>query len=405
MHSTHSRHVLALLPAFAAGIIACSDDHAPTQPGDSTLTFATVSAGGGHVCAVTTPGAAYCWGANVAGQLGDGATGERVTAVLVAGGLIFATVSAGPEHTCGVTAGSAAYCWGANDAGALGDGTTTNRSSPVPVSGGLTFATVSAGGVSGARHTCGVTTGGAADCWGANAAGELGDGTTTNRSSPVPVSGGLIFATVSAGPEYTCGVTTGGATYCWGANDVGELGDGTTTNRSSPVPVSGGLTFATVSTGGVGRRNHTCGVTTGGAAYCWGANEFSQLGDGTTTDRSSPVPVSGGLTLAAVSTGAIHTCAVTTGGAAYCWGANDAGELGDGTRMNRMTPVAVLDAPTFTTVSAGGSHTCGVAADGRVYCWGSNQWGQLGTRPTTGPQQCFAGIGCSTTPLRVRVVP
>ena len=148
----------------------------------------------------------------------------------------FARVSAGGAHTCGVTSGGAAYCWGSNGDGELGDGTTADRLSPVPVAGGVSFAAVSAGD---GGDTCGVPAGGAAYCWGYNYFGQLGDGTTTNRSSPVLVTGGVSFAAVSAGPggDFTCGVTSGGAVYCWGYNGNGELGDGTTTNQSSPVLV------------------------------------------------------------------------------------------------------------------------------------------------------------------------
>jgi alpha-tubulin suppressor-like RCC1 family protein len=118
----------------------------------------------------------------------------------------------------------------------------------------------------------------------------LGDGTTTSRSSPVVVLGGLTFSAVSAGEYHSCGVTTGGAAYCWGDNQYGQLGDGTLINRTSPVPVVGALRFATVSTG---NRYHTCGETTGGLAFCWGDNHYGQLGDGTTTSSSVPVKVAG----------------------------------------------------------------------------------------------------------------
>jgi alpha-tubulin suppressor-like RCC1 family protein len=155
------------------------------------------------------------------------------------------------------------------------------------VLGGLTFAQVSAG----EYHSCGVTTAGAAYCWGRGYSGELGDGTTTYaRSSPVAVQGGLTFAQVSAGAHYSCGVTTVGAAYCWGDNGGGQLGDGTTTtDRTSPVLVRGGLTFAQVSAG----SGFTCGVTLDGVAYCWGENIYGQLGNGTTTNSSVPVKVAG----------------------------------------------------------------------------------------------------------------
>ncbi|HVH66599.1 MAG TPA: hypothetical protein VM716_01900 [Gemmatimonadales bacterium] len=262
-----------------------------------------------------------------------------MTPTPVAGGLVFAAVIPAEASTCGVTTAGAVYCWGANDAGQLGDGSTIGRTSPVAVVGGLSFATVSTL----LGHTCGVTTGGAVYCWGGNHAGQLGDGTTTNRSSPVAVQGGLTFATVSVGPFHTCGVTTAGAAYCWGQNVSGELGDGKPfeSSRTSPVAVVGGLTFATVSLG----YAHTCGVTTGGAAFCWGSNSAGQLGDRTAVDRSMPALVKtlaeGGLTVATLRTGGVYTCAVTSRYAAYCWGWNYHGQLGDGTTTNQASPVRV----------------------------------------------------------------
>src|SRR5437588_8882278 len=236
--------------------------------------------------------------------------------------------------------------------------------SELPVTTGLTFAQVSAR----EYYACGVTTAGAAYCWGYNGDGELGNGTTTTSPTPVAVSGGLTWAAVSAGLYHTCGVTTAGAAYCWGYNGDGELGDGTTTASTTPVAVTGGLTFAPVSGGGFS----ACGVTTAGAAYCWGYNGIGELGNGTTTNSATPVAVAGGLTWAAVSAGLYHTCGVTTAGAAYCWGNNGNGELGDGTTTASTTPVAVTGGLTFATVSAGGFSACGVTTAGAAYCWGFN---------------------------------
>jgi alpha-tubulin suppressor-like RCC1 family protein len=278
--------------------------------------FAALSGTYAHTCGLTTGGAAYCWGSNGAGQLGTGATagpqrcisgGVCSTApVLVSGGLSFAALTAGGLLTCGLTTNGAAYCWGFNGQGQLGNGMTTGpqdcggdfvcSATPVLVLGGMRFAALSAG----FDHTCGRTTSLAAYCWGYGAFGKLGTGTTESDSVPVPVMGGLSFAALTASGDHTCGVTTGGAAYCWGYNYHGELGDGATTGpqcyasptiacSSTPVLVSSGLNFAALSAG----FDHTCGVTTDGVAYCWGSNHFGQLGNGTTTDSNAPVKVAG----------------------------------------------------------------------------------------------------------------
>ena len=342
--------------------------------------FASVGAGSIHSCGLTVTGSAYCWGFNDFGQLGDGSTTGSLTPVLVSGGIRFSSISTRGGHTCGVTwrVGDA-YCWGENFRGQLGDGTTINRLTPVLVSGGLRFASVSAG-----ANTCGVTTAGDAYCWGDNFYGQLGDGTTINRLTPVPVAGGRTFASLSTGAQ-TCGVTAAGDAYCWGREE--RLGDGTTTNRLTPVRVAGGLSFASLSTGGW----HTCGVTAAGDAYCWGANRDGQLGDGTTNRSLTPLLVSGGLSFASVSAGVSHMCGVTTAGDAYCWGENSLGQLGDGTRTNRRTPVPVAGGLSFASVNTAGFNTCAVTTVGVVYCWGFNSDGQLGDGSTTD----------SLTPVRV----
>ena len=180
-----------------------------------------------------------------------------------------------------------------------------------------------------------MTTTGEAYCWGSNDSGRLGDGTTAQRITPVLVSGGNSWASVSAGGDHTCGVTTASDAYCWGYNDNGQLGDGTTRVHLGPHKVSGGHSWASVSAD----QNHTCGVTTADEAYCWGSNSNGQLGDGTTRANSTtPVLVSGVYSWASVSTGLLHTCGVTTTGEAYCWGSNGRGRLGDGTTIHRFAP-------------------------------------------------------------------
>jgi len=354
-----------------------------------------VDAGARHSCALNVAGAAFCWGFNDSGRVGDGTRTDRLVPTPVAAGLRFATVSAGFYHTCGVTTSGAAYCWGGNIGGALGDGTPTTRLVPTPVAGGLTFAALSAG----SYHTCGLTTSGAAYCWGGNIGGALGDGTTSDRLVPTAVVGGLTFAKLSAGYFQTCGVTTSGAAYCWGINPVGQLGDGTQTNRLVPTPVAGGLTFADVS----GQVYHTCGVTMSGAAYCWGSNSNGQLGDNTTTQRLVPTAVAGGLTFTSISAGDVHNCGVVTNGAAYCWGLNGSGQIGDGTRTDRLVPTRVAGGLTFAALTGGDFHSCGVTTSGAAYCWGLNEVGQVGDGTTINRLVPTAVVFQSTLPTTVPI--
>jgi len=252
----------------------------------ATVALASVTAGGRHTCGLTAAGEAFCWGSNDAGQLGDSSTARRLTPTAVLGGLTFTSLTAGAGHTCGLTAVGEAYCWGDNTAGQLGDDTRGRRLTPTAVAGALVFDELAAGSV----HTCGLTAAGEAYCWGSNDFGQLGDGTVVKRQIPTATIGGFTFAHLAtdAGGQHTCALDGAGSAYCWGSNSAGQLGDGTRTNRLVPTAVAGGLTFTNLSGGG----SHTCGVATAaGAAYCWGANTTGQLGDGTRVDRLMPVEV------------------------------------------------------------------------------------------------------------------
>lgn len=190
----------------------------------------------------------------------------------------------------------------------------------------------------------------------------------------------FLFARVSAGGSHTCGITIGGATYCWGANTSGQLGFvGPSTGSSRPVRLPDSE-FVALSLG----TSHSCGLGPDGAAQCWGQNSDGQLGDGSTNIRALPGPVSGGLAFVGLGAGDLHTCGVTTSGQAYCWGSAAKGRLGDGSMSGtRTTPVAVLGGYIFLDVSAGFEHTCGLRNDSRAYCWGSGDNGQLGDGTNT----------------------
>src|SRR5438309_1273885 len=253
----------------------------------NSLRFASVSAGGEYACGLTTDSATYCWGSaydgTVVAREDCGGYSCSRAPVAIPTTVTFASLTTGLRAACGLTADGAAYCWGKNDFGQVGDGTTNPTIIPVAVAGGLRFTSLSAGDF----HTCGITTTGAAYCWGT---GALGDTMTTKSPTPLAVLGGYVFVTLSAGGYHTCAITSAGVGYCWGPNDWGKLGDGSTTGTLTPRPVAGGFTFATIS----GAQYHTCGLTVGGVAYCWGRNAEGELGDGTVTNSSNlPVKVAG----------------------------------------------------------------------------------------------------------------
>ncbi len=267
------------------------------------LKFMAVECGVGmqSMYGLTPAGVLYSWGRNSQGQLGDGSsvTGRSSPAVVV-GGLTFASVRSSRDLGTGVfalTQAGACYSWGGNTNGQLGDGSSvSSKSSPVAVVGGLAFTKIEVSESTLGTTVTGLTSSGAAYSWGLGTKGTLGDGTSVTKSSPVAVVGGLafskIFAGNSAGSQEMAvfGITTAGALYGWGGNQNGQLGDGTTTARSSPVAVLGGLTWATMIADG----GSSCyGVTTQGVIYAWGLNTNGQLGDGTVTPRSSPVAVIG----------------------------------------------------------------------------------------------------------------
>jgi alpha-tubulin suppressor-like RCC1 family protein len=398
---------------FAPGVGAAS----PTKV-SGTTTFRTLAAGGSHSCGIATNGDLYCWGGNGSGQLGDGTTTNRTTATLVTTTALRGTVIAldgGVSHTCAITVGGGVFCWGNNSDGQLGIGSTTSASSPTAVtlsSGAGTAAALLPRG--GFQHTCVVTDKGP-QCWGANYIGQLGFSATdtTDKLSPVVVtppgywSGGFFsiylgYGTVYRGHQldtggcFACAVSAAypvsgfGAPVrgvkCWGQNSAGQLGDGTTSDRATPVWVNGlDATVVAVATG----SEHACALLSNGQVSCWGGNAYGQVGDNTTMRRTTPVTVLTGSTpptpfdkVVAITAGQYHTCALRADGSVWCWGANSNGQLGDGSVANKSTPVRVtMTGGNFTDateVSAGYSHTCAVRGDGTIWCWGARDSGSLG---------------------------
>lgn len=351
-----------------------------------------VDGGFGHTCAVTPAGGVKCWGDNQVGQLGDGTTTDSLTPVAVQGlssGVI--AIATGAFHSCALTSVGAVKCWGVNIYGRLGNGTTKNSSVPVQVTG-LTSGVISL--AAGGWHTCAVTSGGAAKCWGLGLDGRLGNGGTATATTPVQVSGlttGVV--SVTAGSFHTCALTRLGAARCWGYNGSGQLGNGATTAASTSVPVTGLTTGTTQISAGDG---NTCAVAAG-AVKCWGDNTFSQLGrtgGGSAIPVAIPVLTSG---VSSVSTGFAHVCALAAG-SVRCWGSNGgyAGEspygfvdvpyglLGAGSLdFASATPLQVTGLSAgVRALGAGLWHTCALDGSTTLRCWGINPDGQIGNGST-----------------------
>jgi alpha-tubulin suppressor-like RCC1 family protein len=254
--------------------------------------------------------------------------------------------------------------------GQLGDGTTQLRDSPVAVSGGHRFTQIS----SGASLTCGLEAGGTGFCWGGS-------------PTPVAVPIDSALASISAGRFHACAVTVTGEGFCWGDNTFGELGDSTTTSRVLPAPVAGGHRWQVIRAG----VQNTCGIDSAGTGWCWGTD--LGLGNGARPDAFAPDSIALPDTLLEVapSVSLAQGCAVTRGQAGYCWGIGSQGQLGDGgIGTVALAPVGVTGANSFLSIEIGNTHACGLIATGGAVCWGGNASGELGdggrvNRPAPGP--------------------
>ena len=384
-----------VLSVCAAAALAC-EGAPPLPPVLVEEPFAAISAAGYTTCALTIQGSAYCWGRGTSGQLGNGGEVNQGAPVPVQGGMRFTAISVGYYHACALQADGRAWCWGAtpatDNAGQLGNGSERGGSAvPRPVETGLRFRDVTAGQL----HTCGLAAEGRAYCWGDNQWGQLGDGTTRSRTTPVAVAGDHRFASLSAGAAHTCGATPTGAVLCWGDNFFGAVtGSGLS---HTPDTCAGGDRRCTLAPHAVevgtavdavsGGYTSTCAVARAGTWYCWG---------GTLGEAAPPRPVQPGG-VAAVSTGAGHWCAVTAQGAARCRGGNGLGQLGtDDPAEFAPAPLPVAGGVSFRSLATGMFHTCGISTDGFAWCWGSNHYealGGAGATSTCGSEPCRRAPG------------
>ncbi|MCL4826738.1 MAG: hypothetical protein KJZ95_05180 [Caldilinea sp.] len=361
--------------------------HSPMQVTAYTGAVGAVTAGGYHTCALTPGGRVFCWGANGYGQAGAGFVSHVITQAINASASLsnvtFTAVSAGRQHTCALTADGAVYCWGRNQVGQLGNGTVAHSSVPALVSGLDGVQAQVQAIASGEFQTCALLADGSVRCWGQNGAGQLGRGNVPgDHTTPAPVVG-LAGRAVSlaAGDDHMCAVIEGGAAQCWGYNAYGQLGNGTNNNSNTPVIVSGLTSGVTAMTAG---RVFTCAIVNG-SAKCWGDGHSGQLADGEDFSGGSrpytkTVPVDVvelPSTVLELEAGGATACARLDNGETYCWGSDWSGQLGRGTANTQWLP-QLLPLSGITQLSMENLHVCARLQDASLRCWGSNTFAQVG---------------------------
>jgi alpha-tubulin suppressor-like RCC1 family protein len=428
------------------------DARIPHGVKDLSSGVSAVAAGADFACALTAAGAVKCWGNNANGQLGNGTTElSRVPADVSGLGSGVRAIAAGVGFACAVADGGGVQCWGSNRSGQLGAGARTVASTPVTVTGLASGATALG---TGPDFACALTTAGTVRCWGSNAYGQLGDGSTAGSLQPVTVKGLEGVTALAVGYDYACALDTAGGVHCWGRNDRGQLGDGSQDNSAVPVTVTGLGGAVTAITAG---HFTTCALIVTGAIQCWGDGTYGELGNGTTAGAVTPTAVTGlggtataiaasmtrntvcavvaaalrcwgdhgplsgaavadyssvPVTLtgfndgvAALTVGAHHACIVNQIGGVQCWGSDARGQLGDGGMLTRSsvddgaasTPLAVTVAGLsgVRAVAAGGDFSCALIDTGQVRCWGGNDHGQLGNGTTVDSAQPVTVKGVS----------
>jgi alpha-tubulin suppressor-like RCC1 family protein len=269
------------------------DSHSPGFINDGgNATYIDVASGSYHSCGINSVGVMSCWGDGWEGKLGngDGTGANQNSPVIADSGTTYKRVAAGRNHTCGITVDGALKCFGTNSNGQLGDTTLTSpRVSAVTIDAGINYAEIAAG----EDTTCGITTTGVLKCWGENGVGQVGNNTTLVQSTPVVIDSGTSYKKVSTTASrglHTCGITTAGVLKCWGDNASGQLGDGTTTRSLVPITIDSGISYKDVVSAG----DATCGVTVAGQLKCWGINSAYELGLGNTSVHLSPTLVGSG---------------------------------------------------------------------------------------------------------------
>ena len=391
-------------------------------------TAVAISSGYTHTCAILDNGNVACWGDGFRGQLGNGGTSQQNTPTLTSSlgtGRTAVALSSKFTHTCAILDNGSVSCWGYGNDGQLGNGGTSQQNTPTLTSSlgtGRKAVALSSGGYqlnngghqfsSGGHHTCAILDNGDVSCWGDGNEGQLGNGATSDKTTPTLTSSlgssrtaalserdfdgdgtYTIFQahsyldtqeqSISSGGAHTCAILDNGSVSCWGQGLDGQLGNGGTINVTTPTSIGTlgtNRTAVALSSGG----SHTCAILDNGSVSCWGRGDNGQLGNGGTENSTLPVTTSSlgaGRTAVALSSGTAHTCALLDNGLISCWGYGDYGQLGNGGTTGTNVPTLTSSLGTGRTaiaLSSGQDHTCALLDNGSVSCWGDSNLGQLG---------------------------
>jgi alpha-tubulin suppressor-like RCC1 family protein len=333
-----------------------------------------LAAGGSHTCAIDRAGAVLCWGSRSNGQLGDGGIGllPRPTPGAVPGLTGAVAIVAGQSHTCVLKSDRTVACWGANAAGQLGDGSIVDRPVPTTVQGLTDAVAIHSGPTS--DHTCAILAAGQVVCWGFNEWGQLGDGAEIDRATPVAAVVTGTVKEIATGYQHTCAVKTDGTVACWGSDFYGQLGSGAQPTAKNQTSNASGLSnVAQISAGRFG----TCATLKDGAVTCWGSSPIGHIAESILV----PSLIANVTQTVHISYGRFTVCSLRTDSALMCWGENHFGQAGVPNAIHSLGypfPALIPGLTGVVALSSGSNHACAIKADGTALCWGANGAGQLG---------------------------
>lgn len=347
-----------------------------------TATFTALASGSGSTfCGLAEDGKAWCWGDNAAGQLGTGTAGtDSPTPVTPTGAHTFTAVFQGPNTTCAIDTAKATWCWGENP----GDAGLDGAAEPATVTGMHDFKTLTMD----ASTVCGIDTAGKIYCWSTTANGRTGTAAYITEGVPVEVAGGRTYTHVHAAaqeaatPSLICALDSTSEAWCWGEGGSGQLGNGTTTSSLTPVAVSGGKSFKSLTPS----PSAVCAIDSTDKTWCWGDNASGQLGIGSTTDAKTPAAVDTAVTYSSLSAATGNGkwfCGLTTTGAPRCWGSNAYGQAQAGSTANVTSPSPVGSFSALRSLSTASGFACVTDARSEASCWGQNNAGQTGSGTAT----------------------